>query len=247
MTTHSARLLVALDAAEETLAMLEGFTRLAAGLQRELVGLLLEDPALASAAALPFTRLMSQRGPGESALDPATTQRAMRVFARRVQEQLAALCGRHKVPWSFRVMRGGLAEAGLAEGDVLVLGPHGRALGAGAPAAACPMVLMRASGRAVVVLHEGSPETIRLGREIAERERLALRVLVLAGEPPGADLVGPAAMVDALAGVADEALRQRIAAAVPRAVVLDACSATLRWPSAAAALTGARREKAGHG
>jgi hypothetical protein len=235
MAETSARLLVALDAAEDTLAMLEGFARLAAGLQRELVGLLVDDPGAAYAAALPFTRLVSRGAPTEGVFDLATTRRAMRVFARRLEERLAETCGRYQVRWSFRIMQGGLAAAGLAEGDILVFGPRGPAAGEGAPAAPCPMVLMRSRGRTVVVLYEGGGETVRLGRAIADRERLRLVVLALSGEAPRAT-AGEVAEIEILDAVDDETLRQRIAAARPRTVVLDACGASVRWPAAVAGL-----------
>jgi hypothetical protein len=200
---------------------------------------------LAQAAALPFTRLVSRGVPAETAFDITTTRRAVRVFARRVQERLAESCGRHQVRWSFRIVEGGLAEAGLGEGDILAFGPRGPGLGEATPTATCPMVLMRATGRAVVVLYEGGEETIRLGRAIAECERLKLVVLVLSGEVPGAAATGPDSETVDIGETDDGLLRQRIAAVRPRAVVLDACSATQRWPAVVAALAAVRRETRG--
>jgi hypothetical protein len=102
------------------------------------------------------------------------------------------------------------------------------------------MVLMRAAGRAVVALYEGGEATLQVGRALAERERLPLRVLVLAGEPPAA----AGGEVDSLGDVDEATLRRKLAEARPRAIVLDACSAVVRWPAAVAALGAPSSERA---
>ena len=248
----SSRLLVTLEAAEDSLALLEGYSRLAAALQRELVGVLVADPALRHAAALPFTRIQSLRSGMAAQLDPASTDRALRVFARRVEARLAETCGRLQVRWSLQLAEGTLAASALAEGDVLALGPRLPPAEA-APAAACPVLLMRRSGRSLVVVYEGGRATLELARAVAERERLPLSVVAVARtRPKAARLAEEARTVLAGLGSPDvetQGLIDRdggglpalVAAREPRAVVLDACRTEARLPELVAALAAAGR------
>jgi hypothetical protein len=188
------RILVALDAGEQSLADLEEVARLAAGLQAELVGLFIEDTELFSAAALPVTRMVSHQGQAETGLDTALMQRALRVWAARSRESLAAAARHWQVRWSFRVARGTLAEQLLSQVqdfDLLALGK------AGAPTrearlraetlrvteqARCSVLLLHRAARPnrpVVVIYEGAERPLALGQDLARVYGSPLVVLAL--------------------------------------------------------------------
>jgi hypothetical protein len=233
------RLLVVLAPEEASLELLALYARLAARLRREMVGLLLDDPAFTGAAALPFGRLLSARGGAEASLDPATGRRALRIFGDRLRRRLAEVCAQQRI-------QGSIALAfELAAGDILAFGPGGPG---DAPAGtACPMLLTRARGRCVAVLYEGSDDILDLGAAIAHDLALPLRVLALGPTAAAArsfarraaDWQAPATWPAEIMAVSDAeplALERAIAAAAPRAVAFDACNAATRWPRVAAAL-----------
>jgi hypothetical protein len=231
-----ARLVVALEPDEDSLLLVEGYARLAAELQRELVALVVEDAALGAAMALPFGRIQPRRATADAEFGPSTARHALRVFRARIEGRMAEACRQLGVRWSFAV-----AHHAPAAGDILVYGPRGPAAGA-PPAAACPVILSRATGRTVVVLYEGSAETLTLGNALARRERLPLSVLAVADDPgtasrlavEAAALGHPAQLVTLQGG--GEPLARLLAAARPRAVIVDACNSSIRLAGVVAAL-----------
>ena len=149
------RILVALDASEESQKALEATARLAADLEAELVGLFVEESELIEAAALPMTRLILRHGQSQTALDPALMRRALKITSSRARSALAATAERWQVKWSFRVAQGALGDEMLSQvrsHDLLALGRPRRARQGARPAevlrrvtaeAACSVLLLR--------------------------------------------------------------------------------------------------------
>lgn len=235
MTKGSARLLVALTAEESSLGLLDVCSGLAAALGRELVGLVVADPDLADAAALPFTRLQPLRGLGPEEFSTAATNRALRAFARHAEQRLASACARLEVRWSMSVIPAEPTQATAGETDLLVVGPRmPRTLGA--MAAACPILILRRTGRSVVAVHEWGSDVLRLGALVATRERLPL-VIVATGTGPeeasrnaadaaaASDALGlPGTQIVELVAADSSALADLVAEHAPLAVCLDPCS-----------------------
>ena len=191
------RILVALDVSEQSRAALEAAARLAGGLNAELVGLFVEDSELLQVAELPVTRLVGARGTGT--LDPAMLRRAFRVQAAEAREALERTAERWQVKWSFRVTRGTIAEAVVAEAgafDLVALGRTSRPAVRTAPlgatarrtalAASCSVLVSRSGKRAgcpLVALYEGGARALPLTAELSRVFACSLIVGVLAETP----------------------------------------------------------------
>ncbi|MFQ5774986.1 MAG: universal stress protein [Kiloniellaceae bacterium] len=187
------RILVVLDGDDSARAALDAAARLAAARNAELVGLFVEDTELLEAAALPFTWSIHSHAGGQAPLDAAMMQRALRIYALRASAAVAAAAERLHVTWSFRVIRGTIAEQVLAAAqgcDLLALGSAGSlmrraraevARGLMAMSAPCSLLLMYAGARAdqpVTVLYDGPERALELGRQLAEA--YGRRLLVVA-------------------------------------------------------------------
>jgi len=187
------RILVALDTDERSAASLEEAARLAAGLEAELVGLFIEDAELLQAAALPMTRMVPQQARTLADFDPASMQRAYRIWSAEAHRSLEAVAAQWRIKWSFQIARGIYAEqlmATLRAGDLLALASskHQRRSRTGVAAltvaaqAPCSLFLMYRrweTWKPVVVLYEGSEETLTMGRTLATIYNLPLVTLVL--------------------------------------------------------------------
>jgi nucleotide-binding universal stress UspA family protein len=194
------RILVALDTAEPSTAALEEAARLAAGLEAELVGLFIEDAGLLQAAALPMTRMVPHQARTLAAFDPASMQRAYRIWSAEARRSLEAVAAQWRIKWSFQVARGIYAEqlmATLRAGDLLALASskHQRRSRTGLAAltvaaqAPCSLFLMCRrweTWKPVVVLYEGSEEALAMGRTLAAIYNLPLVALVLAQDEEAA-------------------------------------------------------------
>jgi hypothetical protein len=187
------RILVALDAGEQGLVDLEEAARLAAGLKAELVGLFIEDTELLEVAGLPVARVISRHAGADTALDAALMRRALRVWAARSRESLAAAASHWKVQWSFRVARGTLAEQVLSEAgefDLLALGRAGGPLREARRRSAthsvteqarCSVLLLQKgplAARPVVAIYEGAERPLAVGQALSRV--YASRFIVLA-------------------------------------------------------------------
>jgi hypothetical protein len=94
-----------------------------------LHGVFIEDEELVSFAGLPFARQVTLA----TGLEPFTKghiEDHFHAFAARLRRELAAAAARHGVEWSFEVMRGPLAAAGLgSDQDFVVAGATTRPVG----------------------------------------------------------------------------------------------------------------------
>jgi nucleotide-binding universal stress UspA family protein/preprotein translocase subunit Sss1 len=119
------RILVALDASLHSLAALEAASELADTLKAELVGIFVEDINLVHLAGLPFAREFSFLPVSDRPLDSPSMERELRVQAEHLRQTVAAVAGRRRLQWSFRVVRGQVATellSAAAEADLLALG-----------------------------------------------------------------------------------------------------------------------------
>lgn len=227
------RLVVALEQDEDELDLLEGYARLAAELRRELVALLLDDPGFGHALSLPFVRLQPRSGGIAAQIAPTAARHAFRLFRARAESRLGDVCRRLEVRWQLTVA--GALPVPDAD-DILVLGPRG-ARGGLPERTACPVVLLRRSGRSIVVVYRGQASTLELAAAVARREGLPVAVLVPVDDASVAARL-EAEAATAFAGGARLAGRSltALAALRPRAVVVDACDPSLRLADILAAL-----------
>jgi nucleotide-binding universal stress UspA family protein len=196
------RVVVALDASDQTRAAVEAGARLAARLGAELRGVFVEDVNLIRLVRLSSTRhLLLPTGTGE-ALEAGTVETHLRSLAARARQRVEACAGTAGVQAiSFRVTRGSVPAEILAagnEGDLLVLGwatgPEGsrRRLGTTARAAVqrarTPVLLVpqgaKLTGR-IATAYDGSAASeraLRTALRVAEAAGVALVVLVRAEE-----------------------------------------------------------------
>ncbi|MCG8354448.1 MAG: universal stress protein [Kiloniellales bacterium] len=187
------RVLVAIDPAAECRSALEMAARLAAQSQAELVGLFVEESELLTAATLPMTRILRGHDLAEEALDRARMERGLRAWAAQAEAILSSAAARWRVKASFRVARGRIAEALLAEAaqtDLLALGTVGRPtqrrrVGTTAREivrqAPCTLLISRGDGpseRPVRLLFEGNAAALRLADQLARLHESPLEVLV---------------------------------------------------------------------
>ena len=189
------RVLVALDPCEAELADFDALARLAAGLNAELVGLVIEDLSVIEAADLPVTRLIPARCRELASVDAAAMRRAFRVATERVREGLFAAAGRWRLECSFEVTQSAGAArtvAGLAAADLLAFQGaggagrlrlsrvHGRLRAAGAP---CPVMVVRrgdATRRPVVAVYEDEARVLDVARDLARVYDSPLLILAAA-------------------------------------------------------------------
>lgn len=188
------RVLVALDPAAECLAALETAARLAAQSEAELVGLFVEESELLEAAALPVTRVIRGSDFTLDRLDRSVMEQGLKAWAAQARAHLTAVAERWQVQASFRVARGDLAEALLAEArrcDLLALGTVGRVsqrnrIGTTAQRMArqapCSVLVMRRDetpSLPVVVLFEGNERALAFGSALARMQGRGLEIVAV--------------------------------------------------------------------
>jgi nucleotide-binding universal stress UspA family protein len=198
------RILVALDASSHSLAALGAAADLAAALEAELDGLFVEDINLIRLAELPLAREVRHTASLEE-LDPRRMERALAAQATEARQALATAAGYAHVPWSFRVVRGDVAQEVLAAAsqfDLVSLGKQGRSkhprarlgstalrLAAGAPGALLLVEHGVPLWRPVLVLYdgsEGSHQALDAAARLAPASGGPFTVLVLADAPDAA-------------------------------------------------------------
>ena len=196
------RILVALDATEDSLASLDLATRLAAKLRAELEGLFVEDINLLRMADLPCTRVVSVATASGHGLDLPSMERELRRQARVARDMLAMNAERFSVRWSFRTARGAMASeilAAAAEADIVIVGKSDRAYPQRLKLGSTARMLSAQSPCAVLIAHhrfiaaEYSPpgailvayddtatsdRALRLAARIAVSERHPITVLI---------------------------------------------------------------------
>ena len=118
------RIVVRLDPAPRSRAVLDAAVALAKKLEVELVGLFVEDADLLHFAALPFAHEVGFPSATRRPLDVAAMERALRARAREAQDMLAFVTQRAPIRWSFKVARvaqSSGADVLVAEADLVVV------------------------------------------------------------------------------------------------------------------------------
>ena len=198
------RILVALDASTHSMAALAAAVELAAAMEAELEGLFVEDVNLVRLAGLPFVREVRHTASVE-VLDSTRMERALKAQASQAREALETAAGRAQVHWSFRVVRGHVAQEVLqaaSQADLVTLGKQGRSKSPGArlgstalrvalhvPGALLLVERGVPGGQPVLVLYDGSDGAQRAldaAARLAKMSGTHLIVLLLAGAPDAA-------------------------------------------------------------
>lgn len=111
------RVIVRLDPALQSRALLEAAVDLAGEMQAELLGLFVENQDLLHFAGLPFARELGFESATRRALDVESMERTLRALAKEARQALESVAARTQVQWSFRVVRGAPAAELLAAAE----------------------------------------------------------------------------------------------------------------------------------
>ncbi len=195
------RILLALDLSPESRAAAEAAVDLARALRAEIEGLFVEDLELLSMAQNPSARQVDPLGGAMRQLEPGALERRLRVQAERARGLLERSATSRGVSWSFRVVRGRVAETlrvAATSVDWVALGRRSGTSRTGRLGSAARAVLSEAVGALVtsshlprpkaplVVLYDGSPAAERAARMAAsltgEGPRRIDAFLLAAGE-----------------------------------------------------------------
>lgn len=192
------RILLALDAASLSNAVLETAVELAARLQAELHGLFIEDIDLLRSAELPFVQEFSLTRTSGAVFDAPRVEGELKLLAAQARRTLQDAARRSKIHCTFDVVRGQLAASlahAAADIDLVVLRgscrPVARYLKMEAPGRTATLDL----GRSVLLLEaeaglpgvifaafdgeESGAKALRMGAELAASAQGELRVLLL--------------------------------------------------------------------
>jgi len=153
------RILVPLDASMHSLAALAAAADLAAVMEAELQGLFVEDINLVRLAGLPFACEVRHTASLE-ALDSPKMERALKAQAEQARQALAAAAGHARVRWSFRVVRGHVAQEVLAaasQADLVTLGKQGRSKSPRARLGSTALRVARGAPAALLLVEHGVP------------------------------------------------------------------------------------------
>jgi len=201
------RILVVLDASSHSLVALQSAADLAAKVGADLLGLFVEDANLLQWAGLPFAREVGGVAGVARRLDSPAMERSLKVQAQRSRLALAAIAEPWRLRWTFRVVRGNVAEEVLAaahEVDLVCLGkmgrqpsigsrlgPVARSVAAGAPRSVLLTKHAIAARHGVGVLYEGTQAAVKALWAAAKltREEGGLTVLIPAANGAAAQLL----------------------------------------------------------
>jgi hypothetical protein len=208
--TATTRILLGLHAGEAPEGGIALAARLAASLRAAIHGLLVEEPGLVDAAALPFTRIISRTGAHGPDFSTVTLERALALTERTCRDMLCAMAQPAHVPWTMQRERGDLAatlSACMETGDIVVMPQAG---GSGSYRRAMVdvrlmtrrargVVIVRKSGSAtqihsgpVVAIDDGSDAgagSVSLAAQLAAGMNRPLQVIVFAGTAAEAEAI----------------------------------------------------------
>ena len=125
------RILVALDASTHSLAALKAAAELAASLHAELIGLYVEDENLLHLAGLPFAHEVRSPSATSEPIDSDKMEQDLHLQASQARYALEEAAARVNARWTFKVVRGQVTSAVLAEAlkaDLLAMGRVSRPL-----------------------------------------------------------------------------------------------------------------------
>lgn len=219
------RILVALEAGPESAAALDRAARLAAEMQAELAGLLIQDEGLLRLCELPVWEVSLGSG-ARRRPDRQTLEWELRAQAAEMRRRMEAAALRRQLVWSFQVARGrgpAAVRGAAVEAELLILGARRRA-GRQAAAVPAPVVAIYEGG-------EGGARVLDIAVRVARDAGAPVLVLLPAGSIGEADaekaeadrLLRQSGVMRALAVVPldPEALTAAVEAAGCRLVVLQ--------------------------
>ena len=163
MTKRIRRVIVGLDAAQQSRGLLEAAAELAGEMQAELLGLFVENEDLLHFAGLPFAREVGFESATRRPLDVMSMERTLRGLAKEARQLLESVAGPTRIRWSFRVVRGAPATQLLAaaeESDLVIANLEAP------PQAACAVSFR--------VIRAGDVEALRAALEETEGGALVL-------------------------------------------------------------------------
>jgi nucleotide-binding universal stress UspA family protein len=194
-TPNQQRIVVALDPSPQGLAALRAAVQLAAELRAELHGLFVEDDNLYRLCSLPFSQEISRYSARPRPLDRQAVERQLRATAGALRQKLVRTAEAAQVTWSFRTVRGCVADELLAAAENALLLSLGQALDDALTATqtTSPQTTMRQTPRPglplsgadqgrppLTVLYTGTPSAGRaldLATRLAQREQRPLQIL----------------------------------------------------------------------
>jgi nucleotide-binding universal stress UspA family protein len=195
------RILLALDSSQPSAATLEEAVRLARRLNAELTALFVEDVTLLNLAQSPFARHFNLLTRAVETVDTSLMEARLQAQARERRLAVEAAAARAGVRWSFRTVRGRIADAVIAaaaDQDLLLVGWTTRSTD--------PDYLVR------VRRPRGAPSTVRAIAIGAQRPVMMLRDGNILGRPVSVVFDGSAGaqrsliVAAAVAGIAREKL-----------------------------------------
>ncbi len=160
------RILVALDASNHSLAALQAAAVMAAKMEAELLGLFVEDANLLQLAGLPFARELGGVAGVARRLDAAAMERSLKAQAERSRLALAAVAEPWRLRWSFRVVRGEMADEVLAaayEADMVSIGKMGRQPAPGGRLGPVARRVAASAPRSVLLTRHDAPSRAGVG------------------------------------------------------------------------------------
>lgn len=177
------RILVVLDASEQSRAAIDAAARLAAELHAELVGLFVEETDFMRFAALPSGGWVVGALPVDRPVSAAAMRRAIRAQAESARASLAHAAERLRLSWSFRTVTGSVRETLEAESSRCDVVAVSRSRRHREPAwsrlTQCSVLLVRAERpvkRPVVLCVERGAEALDTAIQIAKASRRPLSV-----------------------------------------------------------------------
>jgi hypothetical protein len=199
------RVVVPLDAVAEHRAAIDTAARLAARAKAPLHGVFVEDEELLALAGLPFAHQVTL-GAGAQRFTTKDAELHLRAAAEAAKKELAAAARRHRIKYSFAVVRGGSATAlsYASERDLVVAGGLTRPIAgyfrmearwwSAVEAAPGPLLLVRqawsANGAIVMLLRERTASSARLVERAAQIAHATDSLLTVISPPATADAEG---------------------------------------------------------
>ncbi|MFN8446357.1 MAG: universal stress protein [Caldilineaceae bacterium] len=155
------RVVVALDATEQSVHLLEAAAELAQSMESELVGIFVEDINLLRLVELPFAYELGSFSTARRPLQTLTLERQLRAQAATLRRMLMRVAEQHKLPWSFQVVRGVIAtevNKATSESDLVILGRSRRTRTGATPLGSTTRaVVVQAPPRLTLVLQRHIP------------------------------------------------------------------------------------------
>ena len=174
------RVVVALDATEQSVHLLEAAAELAQSLGSELVGIFVEDINLLRLVDLPFGYELGSFSSTPRPLQALSLERQLRAQAVTLRRMLMRVAQQRKLSWSFQVVRGVIANEvskATSETDLVILGRSRRTRTGATPLGSTTRALLvQAAPRLTLVLQRQIPrkQPILVGYDGSSAARRAL-------------------------------------------------------------------------